>query len=240
MAATIIGTIATNAHSVQNQSFVQARSGLITLTEQWLINSADLFSAIPAFQTVHPDYSYLFYQECKIVSIGVSLCRVNVTYEGASFTTGGGGGPATSTAPFYSLQTGTMTVPITQHPSVGTWIASEISASRNPLDSAGLFAGWKLGAVSSGSQSLYGVDQYEYPTAIWAKEWVASTAPDATDLARLGHIDTPSGSPPTVSSANWLCIEVSYREIGSGMFQRIERWKLSQANAGGGWNSDVY
>ena len=236
MAATIIGTIATNDHKTQKQSFTRARSGLITLREDWLINSADLFGAIPAFQAVHPDYAYLFFQDCQIVSMGVSLCRVQVTYEGAVLSGGGG----TTTTPFYGLTTGTMAVPIAQHPSVATWIASEKTAGRNPTDSAGLFQGWKLGAVSSGSQSLYGVDSYESPTAIWNKEWVASTAPDATDLARLGKIDTPSGSPPTVASSNWLCIEVSYRDIGSGMVQRTERWKLSQANAGGGWNSDVY
>jgi len=33
---------------------------------------------------------------------------------------------------------------------------------------------------------------------------------------------------------------MSYRDIGSGMVQRTERWKLSQSNAGGGWNTDVY
>ena len=236
MAATIIGTISTNGHTIQKQSFATNRSGLIRLTETWLINSADLFSALPAFKAVHATYAYLFYQECSIDSIGVDLCRVQLTYEGASLTEAG----STSTVPFYSLQTGTMAVPIAQHPSVSTWIGTEKTAGRNPTDSQGLFVGWKLGAVSSGSQSLYGLDSYEYPTAIWSKEWVASSAPDATDLARLGKIDTPSGSPPTVASSNWLCIEISYRDIGSGMVQRTERWKLSQANAGGGWNSDVY
>jgi len=233
--ATIIGTIATNGHATQKQSFTQARSGLITLVEQWLINSADLFSAIPSFQTAHPDYSYLFYQECNIVSIGVDLCRVNITYEGASFSGGSG-----TTTPFYSLQTGTMAVPITQHPSVATWIGTEKTAGRDPCDPTGLFVGWKLGAISSAGQSLYGVDSFEYPNAIWSKEWVSSSAPSSSDLARLGKIDTPSGSPPTVTNANWMCIEVSYRTLGSGMVQRVERWKLSQANSGGGWNSDVY
>lgn len=236
MAATIIGTIATNDHVLQKRTGTRNRFGLINMRESWLINSADVFTAIPAYQTVHPDFAYLFLQEATFDYMGTALARVSVVYEGAIL--GGGGTPAT--APFYSLQTGVMAVPITQHPSVATWIGTETTAGRNPRDSAGLFSGWKLGAVSSGSQSLYGLDQYEYPTAVWSKEWVSSVAPDATDLARLGHIDTPSGSPPTVSSSNWLCIEMSYRDIGSGMVQRTERWKLSQANAGGGWNSDVY
>jgi len=239
MAATIIGTISTNAHTTQKQHFTRSRSGLITLREDWLINSADLFSAIPALFTVHPDYSYLFFQDVSIVSAGLDLCRVQVTYEGAVFTGGGGGSPDITT-PVYSLQATTMAVPIAQHPSVAIWIGTEKTAGRNPTDSQGLFVGWKLGAVSSGSQSLYGLDAYEYPTAIWTKEWVSNTAPDATDLARLGHIDTPDGSPPTVTSSNWLCIQVSYRKIGAAMFQRTDSWKLSQANAGGGWNSDVY
>ncbi len=235
MAVTIIGAIASNDHVVQKQTFTREESGLITLNERWLINSADLFGAIPAWQTVHPTYSYLFFQTCTIESRGASLCVVSAVYQGASFDGGG-----TDTTPSYSLQTGTMTVPITQHPDVGTWIGTETTAGRNPRDSAGLFQEWKLGAISSDLQSLYGVNSYEYPTAVWSKEWVSNTAPNAASLARLGHIDTPSGSPPTVTNANWLCIEVSYRTIGSGRVFRTERWKLSQANTGGGWNSDVY
>lgn len=237
MAATIIGTIATNDHVLQKRTGTQNRFGLINMRETWLINSADVFTgAIPAYQTVHTDFAYLFLQDATFDYIGTSLCRVSVVYEGAIL--GGGGG--TTTSPLYSLQVGTMTAPITQHPLVDGWIYSEIAAGRDPLDSAGLFQAWKLGAVSSGSQSLYGLDQYETPAVFWSKEWVASTGPDATDIGLVGAINTPDGSPPTPTDSNWLCIDNSFREIGAGMYARTKRWKLSQANAGGGWNSDVY
>lgn len=235
MAATIIGTIATNDHKVQKQDFNVDRSGLITLRERWLINEADMFGAIPAFQTAHDDFSYLFFQSAALVTRGTGLMVVDAVYQGAVL---GGGG--TTTTPFYSLQTGLMAVPITQHPNVSTWIGTETTAGRDPRDSAGLFRAWKLGAVSSGSQSLYGVDSYEVPTAIWTKEWVSNSAASSSDLALLGKIDTPTGSPPTPTNSNWLCIEVSSRDISSGMVQRVTRWKLSQVNAGGGWNSDIY
>ena len=229
-----LGTIATNAHKVVKRSPSVRPGGLASLTETWLINEADMFGAIPAQGTANDDFAYLFFQEFNGQSIGNGLIKGTALYEGAIIE-----GVSTSTTPFYSMQTGVMQVPIEQHPSIATWVASERAAGRDPTK-GGFFNAWKFGAVSSGVQSLYGVNSYEYPTLIWSKEWVTLTPPSSSALAEIGKIDTPSGSPPTPSDCNWLLIERSYRDISPTRIARVDRWRLSQANAGGGWNSDVY
>jgi len=230
--ATIIGTIATNARVIKKQTLARDRSGLLSMAEIWIVNKADIATVFPAIGTAHPDYAFLFFQEFTVTDIGIDLATASVLYEGAVLTAG-------TTEPAYTYEATTMVVPIAQHPSVGTWVVSERTAGRDPAP-FGLFVGWRFGAVSSGSQSLYGMDSYETPSAVYRKDWVSSSDVSSTDMATLGKIDTPGGSPATPTNSNWLCVGVSSRQLGSAMFARSQTWKLSQVNAGGGWNSDVY
>ncbi len=235
MAATIIGVISTNGYTVQSRRFVQARSGLVTLTEEWLCNLADVLTVFPSKGTAHGTFTDLFFQDYQAGSAPSGLLKATVTYEGASFAGGG-----TSTPPNYYMTTGTQSVSILKHPSVGTWITSEVAAGRDPRDAGKFFSAWKAGAVSSGAQSLYGAENYLQGTAVWNEEWVTSSAPTAADLAAIGTIITPGGSPPTPASTSWLCIENSWRELSPTRFARARSSLLSEANAGGGWNTDIY
>ncbi len=232
MAATIIGTIATDEWVVKKQTLSRDRSGLLSMAETWLVNTSDIATVFPAQGTAHPDYSFLFFQSFTVTDIGIELATASVIYEGAVLTAG-------TTAPFYTYEATTMVVPISQHPSIATWVASERTAGRDPAP-FGLFVGWRFGAVSSAGQSLYGVDSYEAPSAVYRKEWVSSSDVSSSDMEELGKIDTPGGSPATPTNTNWLCIGLSSRQLGTGMYARSQTWKLSQANSGGGWNSDVY
>lgn len=85
-----------------------------------------------------------------------------------------------------------------------------------------------------GSQSKAGVDSYLVPGAEWREIKFQTTRP--TGMKNVGTIDTPSGSPPTLSGRDWLAWSESYVRRG-GVYQVQTTWKLSGRN---GWDTDIY
>lgn len=80
-----------------------------------------------------------------------------------------------------------------------------------------------------------GIRSYLAPGAVWRKTQVTATRPN--DIADVGDVDTPEGSPPAIGTGrNWLYKGLTYEQKGLTHTVRKE-WLLSGRR---GWNTTIY
>ena len=80
-----------------------------------------------------------------------------------------------------------------------------------------------------------GMESYYMPSVTYS---VTSDVSGSVDLSKLGKIDTPDGSPPTIESGkDWLLDGVSGRKSASEKWRLTKVWKLSGSK---GWTEYIY
>jgi hypothetical protein len=224
---------------VQDRTYSVDRVGMVSMREILLTREENLTTIFPSTFAQSTRVAGVYFQEGSAEIIPGGLAKVTLLYEGwnsGGINIGGGGSPEDN-APIYELSNSATLIPIEQHPSMGTWVASERTAGRDPAP-GNVFTGFKFGAVSGGSRSLFGVSSYYGPAPVWTKEWLVSSQPSNTN--DVGEIDTPDGNPPSLAGTNWLVVENSYRQIAATLWRRRKVWKRSPVNSWGGWNTDIY
>jgi hypothetical protein len=141
-----------------------------------------------------------------------------------------------SPEPIYALDISTGQEPLETHPDFATFAALDgpppapgSTTAGAVFDEDGLFIGFKSG-------EFIGVKAYLNASAVWRETRVSKTRPAGSELASIGKIDSPNGTPPTPSGRNWLFGSLSYEQKAKTFTIRRE-WLLSGP---AGWNSTLY
>nr|BAR33211.1 hypothetical protein [uncultured Mediterranean phage uvMED] len=146
--------------------------------------------------------------------------------------------------PTYELTTSLSQEPIQTHPDFATFAGTP---STNPPINGSVFvdpdtgfgsrksnAIWKEFAFKGTANEKAGIESYLAPGAEWRETKFQTSRP--TGIRDVGTIETPAGSPPTLSGRNWLAWGETYVRRGH-IYQVTSTWKLSGRN---GWDTDIY
>lgn len=99
---------------------------------------------------------------------------------------------------------------------------------------------WKFlgfdGADPSATHSLYGVQAYlDASQVTWRHSYLDRNSP--ADLSKVGTIDTPDGSPPSMGiGRTWLYLSCEFTRRGY-VYQITKQWRCSGRR---GWNPLIY
>jgi len=86
-------------------------------------------------------------------------------------------------------------------------------------------------------RNLAGIEAYlGFGEVIWRKTWNGRRAPTATEIQKIGKVDSPDGNPPTPSGREWILISEPFLQRGK-TYRRTREWKLSGPN---GANPEMY
>lgn len=146
--------------------------------------------------------------------------------------------------PTYELTTSLSQEPIQTHPDFATFAGTP---STNPPINGSVFvdpdtgfesrksnAIWKEFAFKGTANEKAGIESYLAPGAEWRETKFQTSRP--TGIRDVGTIESPAGSPPTLSGRNWLAWGETYVRRGH-IYQVTSTWKLSGRN---GWDTDIY
>ena len=144
--------------------------------------------------------------------------------------------------PIYDLDLSTSEEPIETHANFRTSIGGTPAAPLNgaqfstDTNTLGEFIGFNGPFANTTAEDTWrGIRSYLAPGAVWRKTQVTATRPN--DIADVGNIDVPEGSPPALGSGrNWLYKGLTYEQKGLTYTVRKE-WLLSGRR---GWNTTIY
>ena len=77
----------------------------------------------------------------------------------------------------------------------------------------------------SGFSSFAGVSDYLFAGQTWTATYVSLSAPTSSDLAGVGYIATPTGSPPTPTGYKWIYLGCRYTNQ-AGVYRIDKSWKM--------------
>jgi len=180
----------------------------------------------------HPDFSNMLLQRRSGQRTEPGYWTVSYTFEGFLFE---------APDPVYELATSLSQEPIQTHPDFESTIAGTPAAPLNGAIFVDPDTGWqseKTNAIfkefGAGGGAKQGVEAYLVPGAEWRETTFQTSRPSG--IRDVGTIDTPNGSPPSVSGRDWLAWSETYIRRG-GIYQVQTVWKLSGRN---GWDTDIY
>lgn len=99
------------------------------------------------------------------------------------------------------------------------------------------FAGWisnsvinvGLGNSNITGGSFTGTDDYLLAGQTWTATYVSLSAPTSSDIAGVGFIATPLGSPPTPAGFSWIYLGCRYTDQ-AGVFRIDKSWRMFPTN----------
>ncbi|MES2995900.1 MAG: hypothetical protein V4733_03730 [Verrucomicrobiota bacterium] len=181
--------------------------------------------------TGHPDFGFMAVSKYTAERGPGKIWRVTYLYEGYL---------TSLPEPTYELSGTLSQEPISTHPEFAEFAGTPSAPLNGAVfvdpetgkktidDTTGVFREF---GISGGRKA--GADSYMDPGVLWTK--ISFTASDPS-LRDLGKIDSPQGSPPSLSGRNWMFWETSSRQRGH-IIELRETWKISGR---GGWDEDFY
>lgn len=144
--------------------------------------------------------------------------------------------------PTYELTTSLSQEPIQTHPDFATFAGTPSNPQNGSIfvdpdtgfNSNKNNAIWKEFAFKGTANEKAGIESYLAPGAEWRETKFQTSRP--TGIRDVGTIETPAGSPPTLSGRDWLAWGETYVRRGH-IYQVTSTWKLSGRN---GWDADIY
>lgn len=180
-------------------------------------------------ETPHPVFTALICKECTVTEVEAGMAEVVATYIGDASDSVGVIGSARLPSPTYELICEAREEPITTFPDFATTIGTTANGAQ--FDSNNLFLGFDK------TSAYVGQEAWLVPGVVWRKSYIQKTKPTATELNRVGKIDTPEGSPPAATSPrNWLLRSLTFTLEGN-LYRCQKEWHLSGPS---GWNATIY
>lgn len=177
------------------------------------------------YVTRHPIFTNLVCNEVEIKEVGSGVCQISVQYFGQATGLTDGGPDLT---PTWDLSCESAEQPIETYPSFSSSIGTSGNGAK--FDSNGIFLGFQASSAFAGQTS------WLVPGQIWRKQGYSLSAPAASDLGRIGKIDTPDGWVATPSGRNWLLRSFNVQLKGN-VYAYTKTWELSGP---AGWNTTIY
>lgn len=175
--------------------------------------------------TAHPVFPNLICDEVEIKEIEGGRCEINATYYGPPVGLTNGG---PDTQPTWELSCETSEEPIETFPNFGTAIGT--AGNNAVFDDDGRFLGFK--AISD----FHGQESWLVPGQVYRKRYYSYSPPGASELARVGKIDTPDGWISTPGGRNWLLLALTAEQRGQ-IYTCTKSWRLSGPD---GWKTEIY
>jgi len=215
------------------------REGKWTATQVYYCHRNSITQLMPRPGSAHPDVQFITLDHATAEVSEGDLATITCHYAGTDNTTNN---PDQTS---YTLGLSLCEEPILTHKSYKDLANAELEAlqaiiSGREKDDAGIAYKDKvtsgpgkevLGKILRGQTSFYS------PRVVWRQTTVRRSSAAASDLAKIGKIDTPDGREPNLpDGANWLLNGVTQTQEGTAY--RIEReWIASDR---GGWDPDIY
>ncbi len=213
--------------------------GLLTGTLTYKCVIGQELALKPVLYSAHPDFS-------------VMLCEKNRIWkaDGWGWIQSDYAGAILPGQHEYSLVKATGEEPIETHPDFST--GEKLASDGKPSGDA---TKWKNGAVfvavpgtaffkfqgfdnadPAATDSFYGIESYlDASQVIWRHTYLDKAPP--TDLKKVGAIDTPDGSPPSMGTGRtWLFLSCEFTRRGY-VYQITKQWRCSGRR---GWNPKIY
>lgn len=208
----------------------QDRYGLFEGRCTWM-TVPDFFPAsIPASFSGHPLYPWLELERWSSRTQG-AFVAIEAEYYGIE---------GNESEPIYELANSAGEFPIEGHPNFDDIVSNAGLTIEDVTDADGKFIGFPAkvdGSDYPAKRNLAGVEAFlGYGEVVWRKVWNARKSPSNSELAEIGKVDNPEGSPPTPSGRDWILITNSFTQRGK-TFRRTKEWKLSGPD---GANPDIY
>ena len=201
----------------------------------------------------NPYYANLLLFTSSVKNLKGGLGLLSLEYRGLDPVYGN-----TAPGPIYSLDRSTNNEPIQTHPKwitqiAGTadaptngskWVSTDASGSfYNPNISgspdtgfnanSAVFFGWIQNVNVTGNVALFssfaGTTDYLLAGQTWTATYVSLSEPSSSDLAGVGYVAVPDGSPPTPAGYKWLYLGVRYTDQ-AGVFRIDKSWRMFQDN----------
>lgn len=196
----------------------------------------------------------------RLVSVDVTheeagSATIVANYSGSHVSDGGGTGDK-SEVKTYSLSGSLSQRSIVEHPKVRAldvddryklgqlldgnikYIASQSKYYEDNGVSANVEVTFTAGdATTFAAKIVEGIVTYDNASFTWTEYKERTSGLTASELNKVGKVDTPEGSPPSVTgSRTWRLVSATQDYDGS-LYRISRQWELSEA---GGWDDDIY
>jgi hypothetical protein len=213
--------------------------------------ATDIDTSIPSF------FSFLRLIGVDFDGTEGSVTTLRLRYSGTPANDGTGDGASVKT---YTLNGVLQNKSIMEHPKVAALTSLERSLLNAILEKTaywdvtfekigrweedtGEFVDWAQQDITSDDGKTFaekialGFISYESPSFTWTEYLERNTGLTGTELADIGTVSTPNGTPPNWGGDyDWLLVSAT-QDFDGSKYRITRQWQLSDSS---GWDSDIY
>lgn len=215
------------------------KEGKWTATQIFLCHRTSAVALMPRPGTSHPEIGFISVSQATITFTEADLAEITCQYAGAEDKEN------EKANAVYTMGLSLSEEPLLSHLRYKDLPQKEREAiqliqSGKDKDDQGNKLRDKV-TSARGKEALAKIDRgqtsYYSPRVTWRESWVRNRPVAATELNKIGNIDTPSGPAPELAGTrNWLLNGVTQTQDGKS-FRLEAEWLASDRE---GWDPDIY